>query len=124
MSVAFQLICPFLKREVHFLWKEVNLRKCPLLWQPLPALTWKGLQAVAIKFVIPVEQKSVRWESPSFKAAPIIEAGTGIFLQDFLLLFDSGVAVPESFKSLWVVIEHMGNFTVTHIPTFCCAVFS
>lgn len=38
--------------------------------------------------------------------------------------FDLGVAVPESFISLWVVIDHVGNFTITHIPTFWCVVFS
>lgn len=55
-------------------WKERCTscgRKCSFQCQPLSALTWNGLQAVAIKFVFPAEQKSVRWEAPSFKAAPV-----------------------------------------------------
>lgn len=38
----------------------------------------------------------------------------------FLLLCDSGVAMPESFLSLWVVIDHVGNFTIAHPHVLVC----
>lgn len=98
----------------------------PPLSAPSSSLTQKGLQAVAIKFVIPpvtgISQMGItKLQSCSCNLELKEEQESSCMV---FFLFDSRVAVPESFISLWVVIDHVGNFTVTHIPTFWCVVFS